>query len=346
MNVKFNHFVIRHSQYFIYVIVFLLFFLNGVKRSPSVALTMAAINTLFFAVAYQLFCLVFIRPPKWLRRGMVKFFVIVLMLFVLSHLLFGIEYFAIRLIPFGLTPPGDDFMPYINLTHIMRDFLLNIVALCVAIYKYSNLSLLQAEELKQERNLMKLQLLQSQINPHFLFNALNNIYALVYTKNDIAPDALLKLSDMLRYVTDYGQCETVMLSKELDYIQNYIDFQELRMGKTERLSYQTDLESQAYSIAPMLLQPFVENCFNHSDITTNPEGFVQICLTVKDGILRFETRNSVSKSHSLRSDSPQSGVGMVNVRQRLDLYYSEQYSLSKDENEDEYHLLLTINLNK
>ncbi len=94
MNTKFNQFVIRHSQYFIYLIVFLLIFLNGVKRNPSVALTIAVVDTLFFVMAYQLFCLVFMHPPKWLQRGLVKIIVIILMIFVMSHLLFGIEYYA------------------------------------------------------------------------------------------------------------------------------------------------------------------------------------------------------------------------------------------------------------
>lgn len=346
MNTKFNQFVIRHSQYFIYLIVFLLIFLNGVKRNPSVALTIAVIDTLFFVMAYQLFCLVFMHPPKWLQRGLVKIIVIILMIFVMSHLLFGIEYLMIRWLPFDITPPAEDFMPYINLTHYMSGLLLNIGALCVAIYKYSNLSLLQAEALKQERNLMKLQLLQSQINPHFLFNALNNIYALVYTKNDIAPDALMKLSDMLRYVTDYGQSEKVLLSKDLEYIQNYIDFQELRIGKNERLSYKVSLDSQSYSIAPMLLQPFVENCFKHSDITTNTDGFINIDIEAKDGSLILRTRNSVSKGHNLRTDAEQNGVGLGNVKQRLELYYQGNYSLSLEESEDVYQLSLALNLNK
>lgn len=311
-----------------------------------VALTIAAVNTLFFAMAYQLFCLVFTRPPKWLRRDLVKIVVIILMLFVMSHLLFCIEYLMIRWIPFDITPPAEDFMPYINLTHYMSVLLLNIGALCVAIYKYSNLSLLQTEALKQERNLMKLQLLQSQVNPHFLFNALNNIYALVYTKNDIAPDALMKLSDMLRYVTDYGQSEKVLLSKDLEYVRNYIDFQELRIGKNERLSYKVCLDSQSYAIAPMLLQPFVENCFKHSDITTNPDGFISINIVVKDGSLTLFTRNSVSKGHNLRTDAEQSGVGLGNVRQRLEFYYQGNYSLSLEEGEAVYQLSLVLNLNK
>lgn len=346
MNAKFNQFVIRHSQYFIYLIVFLLIFLNGVKRYPAVALTIAVVDTLFFVVAYQLFCMVFIHPPKWLSRGLVKIIIIILMLFVMSHLLFGIEYLLVRWIPFDITPPAEDFIPYINLTHYMSGLLLNIGALCVAIYKYSNLSLLQAESLKQERNLMKLQLLQSQINPHFLFNALNNIYALVYTKNDIAPDALMKLSDMLRYVTDYGQSEKVQLSKDLEYIQNYIDFQELRMGKNDRLSYTVSLDSHSYTIAPMLLQPFVENCFKHSDITTNNEGFIHIDIAVKNAFLTLQTLNSVSKGHSLRPDTEPAGVGMGNVKQRLELYYQGNYSLSLKEKDDVYQLSLSLNLNK
>ena len=191
---------------------------------------------------------------------------------------------------------------------------------------------------------MKLQLLQSQINPHFLFNALNNIYALVYTKNDIAPDALMKLSNMLRYVTDFGQQEKVSIEQELNYMQNYIDFQTLGFASSERISYQSQLDSMGYFIAPLLIQPFVENCFTHSDLATNPEGFVRIRLEIKDGLLQFKAENTVSKTYTSHETKKENRIGVDNVEQRLNIYYPGDYVMEMGEENQIYKVSLNLKL--
>ncbi|MBO6051571.1 MAG: sensor histidine kinase [Bacteroidales bacterium] len=344
MNVKFNRFVLRYSHFFVYVLIFLLIFFNGRKLSTAMSLIYATVDTLFFAVLYQLLCKLLIQPPQWLQSKALRFVVVMLIMVFACQLLFSIEYLVHIYTPIERPQPNSDFLPYITLANFLKVLILNLSALCIAIYKYSLFTLRQTEELKQEQKLMKLQLLQSQINPHFLFNSLNNIYALVYTKNDIAPDALLKLSDMLRYVTDFGQQEKVSLDKELAYIQNYIDFQILRFGQNEHITYQSQFDSQSYSIAPMLLQPFVENCFTHSDLTTNPEGFVHIRLEVKNAQLVFQTENSIVLSHSHQEHKKGSSVGIDNVEQRLRLYYPDEHSLTMGEDDGVYKVKLTIDL--
>lgn len=344
MNVKFNKFVLRYSHFFVYALIFLLIFFNGRKLSVAMSLIYATVDTLFFAVLYQFLCKLLIQPPQWLQNKALRFVVVMLIMVFACQLLFSIEYLVHIYTPIERPQPNSDFLPYITLANFLKVLILNLSALCIAIYKYSLFTLRQTEELKQEQKLMKLQLLQSQINPHFLFNSLNNIYALVYTKNDIAPDALLKLSDMLRYVTDFGQQEKVSLDKELAYIQNYIDFQILRFGPNEHITYQNQFDSQAYSIAPMLLQPFVENCFTHSDLTTNPEGFVHIRLEVKDAKLVFQTENSIALSHSHQEHQKGSSVGIDNVEQRLHLYYPDEHSLTMEEENGVYKVKLIIDL--
>lgn len=343
-NVKFNKFVLRYSHFFVYVLIFLLIFFNGRKLSTAMSLIYATVDTLFFAILYQFLCKLLIQPPRWLQNKALRFVVVMLIMVFSCQLLFSIEYLIHTYTPIERPQPNSDFLPYITLANFLKVLILNLAALCIAVYKYSLFALRQTEELKQEKKLMKLQLLQSQINPHFLFNSLNNIYALVYTKNDIAPDALMKLSDMLRYVTDFGQQEKVSLDKELTYIQNYIDFQILRFGQNEHIVYQSQCDSQAYTIAPMLLQPFVENCFTHSDLATNPEGFVHIRLEVKDANLVFQTENSIALSHSHQEHKKESSVGIDNVEQRLRLYYPEEHSLVMGKEEGLYKVKLTINL--
>ena len=345
VNVKFNRFVVKYSHFFIYLLVFLAVFLNGRRLNTTMSLIYATVDALFFAVVYQIFCWILIKTPYSLRNKVLRFVVIIIILIFSCHLLFGIEYLIHLYAPVDRQPKySSDYQPFINLAHFLKVFILNLFALCVAIYKYSNYVMVQTEELKQEQKLMKLQLLQSQINPHFLFNALNNIYALVYTKNDIAPDALMKLSEMLRYVTDFGQQEKVSIERELTYIQNYIDFQVLRFGSSEQIAYHSELDSMGYSIAPMLLQPFVENCFTHGDIATNPEAFVKISLEVKDGTLYFTAENSMSKTHSSHESPKENSIGIGNVEQRLKLYYADDYTLTLNEENQIYKVDLTLKL--
>lgn len=345
VNVKFNRFVIKYSHFFIYLLVFLAVFLNGLRLNTIMSLIYATVDALFFAVLYQIFCWILIKTPHALQNKVLRFVVIIIILIFSCHLLFGIEYLIHLYAPVDRQPKySSDYQPFINLAHFLKVFILNLFALCVAIYKYSNFVMVQTEELKQEQKLMKLQLLQSQINPHFLFNALNNIYALVYTKNDSAPDALMKLSDMLRYVTDFGQQEKVPIEREMAYVQNYIDFQMLRFGSSEQISYQCQLDSVGYSIVPILLQPFVENCFTHGDIAANPDAYVHITLEIKDGLLRFMAENSVSRTHVSHESGKENSIGIGNVEQRLNLYYADDYSLKIDADNQVYKVELILKL--
>lgn len=344
MNGNVNRFILKHSQIFIYLLIFLLLFLNGMRFNQWMSLCLAFVDTMFFAILYQLLCKIIGQTPTRIKRGFGKLMIIIFLIFIFGHIIYYVEYFIIRFLPIDMEHPKNEILPYINLTRFLKDIILCIVALCLSIFKHANSSALQAEELKQERNLMQLQLLQSQINPHFLFNALNNIYALVYTKNDIAPDALMKLSDMLRYVTDYGQQERVAIDKDLAYIGNYVDFQILRLGNKEKIQYQTKCDAQGYFIPPMLLQPFVENCFNHSDLSTNKNGFVRIFVSIHDDVLNFSTENSISASRQFSDKHRDGGVGLKNVEQRLQLYYPDAYQLYISTENDTYKVNLQINL--
>lgn len=345
VNVKFNRFVVKYSHFFIYLLVFLAVFINGSRVNTVMSLIYATVDTLCFAILYQIFCWLLIKTPRALHNKVLRFVVILIILIFSCHLLFGIEYLIHLYVPVARRPRySSDYQPFINLAHFLKVFIINLFALCIAIYKYSNFVMTQTEELKQEQKLMKLQLLQSQINPHFLFNALNNIYALVYTKNDIAPDALMKLSDMLRYVTDFGQQEKVSIEQELTYMQNYIDFQIFRFGSSEQISYQSELDSTGYFIAPLLIQPFVENCFTHSDLATNPEGFVHIHLEIKDGLLQFDAENSVSKTHVSHEGTKENSIGIDNVEQRLNIYYPDDYTLEMGEENQVFKVYLSLKL--
>jgi LytS/YehU family sensor histidine kinase len=185
-----------------------------------------------------------------------------------------------------------------------------------------------SDQLKSEKLDMELRYLKSQINPHFLFNALNNIYSMVYTHDDNAANGVLKLSEMLRYVLVDCQAEVIPLSKEIKYVENFIDFQMMRMAGQRDVVLEQEVEKENFMIAPMLLQPIIENCFKYSRLETHPDGYVHVKVQQSGNKFRFEAVNTVAESAKALvpvNEPKKSGIGLNNVQQRLMLHYGEDY---------------------
>ncbi|MGH1339298.1 MAG: sensor histidine kinase [Aureispira sp.] len=200
---------------------------------------------------------------------------------------------------------------------------------------------LKATNLKNE-----LKLLRRQINPHFLFNALNNLYALIQLQPQKAGDFVLKLSDMLRYVTYDCQQEKVSIQKEVNYIRNYIYLQQWKDARLEQLEVQIDPNLPDLEVEPMLLLPFVENAFKHSYNTQNPqERWVRLELYYHNNILVFVAENSLSPE-STKEEVPDEymGIGIENVQKRLDLLYTNRHQLQIEEHTNHFRLELTLQL--
>lgn len=186
-----------------------------------------------------------------------------------------------------------------------------------------------AQRLTSEKLDMELRYLKSQINPHFMFNALNNIYSMVYTHDDNAANGVLKLSEMLRYVLVDCQAEMIPLSKEIHYIENFIDFQLMRMASRRDVVLEQEIENGDFMIAPMLLQPIIENCFKYSRLETHPDGHVHVSIRQRGDKFSFYAENTIAP-HAMPivangAGEKKSGIGQVNVQQRLMLHYGESY---------------------
>ena len=203
-----------------------------------------------------------------------------------------------------------------------------------------------ADQLKSEKLDMELRYLKSQINPHFLFNALNNIYSMVYTHDDNAANGVLKLSEMLRYVLVDCQADLIPLSKEIHYIENFIDFQLMRMGGNHDVLFEQDIENEDFMIAPMLLQPVIENCFKYSRLETHPEGYVHIGIKQRGNKFSFVAENTIAKNAvpvlANGSVEKKSGIGQVNVQQRLRLHYGESYVFDIKQDKGIYKVKIEI----
>lgn len=192
----------------------------------------------------------------------------------------------------------------------------------------------------------ELKFLKSQINPHFLFNCLNNLYALTLKKSDLAPTTVLKLSNILRYVLYETGEGRVPLDKEIQYLRDYIELEHIRLG--ERVDIRFDIQGnlQNKSIEPMVFLTFVENSFKHGIGNQMGKGWVNIDLVANDDKkLMFTISNSKDDTAPKRTMREKSagGIGLENLRKRLDLIYPNQYQLDVSEQPYKYTAALQIN---
>lgn len=198
----------------------------------------------------------------------------------------------------------------------------------------------EASELKSENLNSELKFLRSQINPHFLFNALNNIYSLSVMKSEKTPDNILKLSDMLRYIIYDCNADRVPLEKELNYIRNYIDLQKLKDDKITNIEVDFDEVDTKSMIAPMIFIPFIENSFKHSKIEDLEQGWIKMEMKHTNGDLLFELSNSTS-SQEFTKDKV-GGVGLENVKRRLELLYPEKHELQIESADKSFSVSLKL----
>lgn len=200
-------------------------------------------------------------------------------------------------------------------------------------------------ELDRQRVSTELSYLKSQINPHFFFNTLNNIYSLTNLDVSKAQEAILKLSRMMRYVLYENQKDETLLSKEVNFINDYIELMKMRISPKVNLDIQIEEPKYDLVIAPMLLLPFLENCFKHG-ISSQYESTIHIKLEAMGETLFFETKNHIFQLNTDSPEAKENGIGLTNTKRRLSLLYPGKHRLKygKDEANQEYRVNLTINL--
>jgi sensor histidine kinase YesM len=191
-----------------------------------------------------------------------------------------------------------------------------------------------------EQREAKIQFLRAQMNPHFLFNTLNNIYSLAVVKSEKTAPLVLRLSDLLRYVIYDAQQEKVPLAKEITILEEYIELFQLQYEEQKDITFTYQLPRKGYLIEPLLLIPLVENCFKHSDLAENENGYVHLELLIDEDEMMFSAKNSFNPFQSQKDE--QGGVGLENIRRRLALQYPGHYQLIEEKSEDHFRIQLAI----
>jgi len=205
--------------------------------------------------------------------------------------------------------------PRFSGSFILRFTLIFIISSSLRFFK-------KMKEIETERAKTELSFLKAQINPHFLFNVLNNIDTLIHTNPNQASESIIKLSDILRYVTYESQNDFVSISHEVDYLNNFIKLSTLRFGENY-IKFDCDIQNSERQIAPMLFIPLVENAIKHGD--KKSKNGIEISLKVDENI-EFTVKNSIAKTIS-QTDKV-GGIGITNLKRRLELIYPENYDFS------------------
>jgi two-component system, LytTR family, sensor kinase len=195
-------------------------------------------------------------------------------------------------------------------------------------------------ELRREQLQTELKFLKSQINPHFLFNSLNNLYALTLSKSDSAPEVVLRLSNILRYILYESSEGAVSVSKEMQHVNDYVAIERLRLGDTVRIDVDIDKNINDELIEPMLFLTLVENAFKHSENVLPEKRFIKIHAKSLQSGFRFLIENTFNPS---KKNQELGGIGLVNIKKRLNLIYPNNHDLKSSTSDGVYRVDLIIN---
>lgn len=198
----------------------------------------------------------------------------------------------------------------------------------------------QRKEVENEKLTAELTFLKAQINPHFLFNTLNNLYYLAFTNSPNTTEVIAKLSQMMRYMIYDSNHAKVLLSKEIEYMENYISLEKLRLNNQIPIIFEISGQVNQAQIVPLILITFLENAFKHGVSNNATDAYISIKLLVQNQTLIYTVENSklVTNNHE------KSGIGLRNVKRRLDLSYANKYQLSVEETQKDYQVCLTLDL--
>ena len=186
--------------------------------------------------------------------------------------------------------------------------------------------------------------LRTQINPHFLFNALNSLYGAALKENSVkTAEGIQKLGDMMRFMLEENNRDRIPLEKEIEYLHNYIHLQRIRLDETRDIDITVRIQEPgpAIYLAPMLLIPFVENAFKHGISLRNPS-WIAVTLTLDASSVYFKVHNSRHPKPAMDPEEGRGGIGLANGTKRLELIYPQRHSLGIQQSEQDYFVLLTI----
>jgi two-component system, LytTR family, sensor kinase len=332
--------VVYHGLFWLLLLVLMLWF-NGIEQNFLFTLSNEIINLLFYAIIVYFNLLYLI--PNYLTQ---KLFLTYCGLLILATLMIT----PLKVLALYWKFSGYPVLQHALLANMNWYFLVTfVIAGSSTVFKIIAdwvRDLREKQELQTQTMQSELRFLKSQINPHFLFNTLNNLYALTLKKSDQAPEIVLKLSEMMRYMLYECNEKQVLLSKEVNYIYNYLDLERLRQGKNMNIHFEVVGQVNDQKIAPLMFIPFLENSFKHGLNNQIASGFVNIRLEVSELDVDFFIENSKPDTLPRQDNRRSGGIGLVNIHRRLNLLYPGQYEIKIDDTPRVYTVKLKIKLSQ
>ena len=328
--------IILHAIIWIAIVLFFMYNNGRIAYSTIVIFVyFGVINILLFYINYLIILPTFLNRKKYLWVALS----ILLLVMVTAFIKCGLAYYFYDIV---IKRNGSkvviDFWDYYSSAAFVSCFFIFLSTVLKFIQDWF-LNEKVKSNLENENLIAELAFLKSQINPHFLFNSLNNIYSLAYQKSEKTPEAILKLSEIMRYMLYESNEDKVALSDEIRYLENYIELQKLRFKDNIYIKFEINGDPLGLMITPLVLISFVENAFKHG-IATDIENPISIVLNLSDDKLLFHVSNIKS---SMNKDIT-GGIGLQNVQRRLSLIYKDRYRLHIDDNNDIYNCELYLNL--
>jgi sensor histidine kinase YesM len=313
----------RWLQILLWTIFFLAWALytNNKWNSATYGFASTIISIVFYIIAVYTNCLWLM--PRFFRKGNIGRYIVYSIVFILLLVLIRAWIERIVLIPLHRAF-YDMGLPHLSLVFLTTLIAFLFGSLLFVARNYIGL-LQKQEEMKSQQLVTELALLKQQVQPHFLFNTLNNIYSLAHAKSDNTKIAIAKLADIMRYFMEDAPREKVALQTELDFIRNYISLEQLRM--LHPVEFSMDLANEHREVPTMLLMPFVENLFKHGVDKTRNDNVAFLELKLENDRLKFTVRNKVYPDAATVN-----GFGLSNLKKRLDLLYGTDYTLRTGKN--------------
>jgi len=324
------------------------------KRIKKILQSNIALHIYWWSFIYLLFIHLFVPRESEVMRWIVFVYFFFLPLpvdchfFILhrffkrkKYLLYGITLMVIVFL-FGLfTNFFNNRLMEMNDTlfkNILEVIMVIIIVTAIKVVKDGFKQKIQLQEIQGRHLQTELQLLKSQVNPHFLFNTLNNLYSLSLDKSKKLPQVIKKLSDLMSYMFESSKNQKVSLIKEIEFIKNYLALEKLRLATDSDIIFSVEGNPDDKTIAPMLFIPIVENCFKHGVTATTGKFFVHLNLAIKKKKLLFTADNNIG----LKLEKASSGMGLKNVRRRLELLYPNHHNLVVHKKKDSFQLIMEI----
>ncbi len=314
-----------------WLLMYLDTFLSFIGITPGFESNLEQISYILLDMVFVYFNL-YVLVPYLLFRNKIIIYILatafcVLCLVYLQHNIFPEEI-------------EEEFLLSMYLENFFFNLIIMSVAASIKVLKSGFQTKIDVETIRSQQLESELSFLKNQVNPHFLFNTLNNLYIQSKKKEDIS-DSLMSFSDLLRYQIYETKNDLVALQKEVDYLENYLQLEKKRRSNLD-IQIKTKISNPHIKIAPLLFLPLVENAVKYSQKSNSASSYITLSIEEENGQLLFIVKNSKGRISEIKT--PDSGIGIPNVKKRLNLIYPDKYDLSIQDQQDDYQATLKINL--